>query len=108
MQTVLLYGSESWTINKTIMRKLTSFHRRCARFISGRHIRCIDEVWIYPDTKTTMEMTDLLPIEDYMAKRKETVRLYVETTKILEDCKNSLPAARNSNQTVWWSSDKKK
>ena len=52
-------------------------------------------------------MTDLLPIEDYMAKRKETVRLYVETTKNLEDCKNSLPAARNSNQTVWWSSDKK-
>ena len=106
VQTVLLYGSESWTINSNIMKKLTSFHRRCARFISGRHIRCVDDVWIYPDTKTTMEITDLLSIEEYMLKRKDTVRLYVRTTDILNKCKFSRPAPRNSNQTVWWTDEK--
>lgn len=41
-----------------------------------------DETWIYPATKETMELADLLPIEDYIEKRKLTVGGYgVEGTE---------------------------
>lgn len=40
VQSVLSYGSESWTVNKKIMKKLTSFHRRCAR-ISPRRLKVL-------------------------------------------------------------------
>jgi hypothetical protein len=39
VQSVLLYGSESWVLTKPMIRKLTSFHRRCARYITGIHIK---------------------------------------------------------------------
>ncbi len=38
VQAVLLYGSESWVLTLAMEKKLQSFHRRCARFITGQHI----------------------------------------------------------------------
>ena len=46
IQSVLLYGSESWVITKHAHKKLQSFHRRCARYITGCHIRVVNEEWI--------------------------------------------------------------
>lgn len=36
-----------------------------------RHIKCVDDVWIYPDTKTTMEITDNWPAFDWRVYAKE-------------------------------------
>lgn len=42
-----------------------------------------DETWIYPATEVTMELADLLPIEDYTEKRKLPVGGYgVEWTEV--------------------------
>jgi hypothetical protein len=43
VQSVLLYGSESWVLSVHSKRKLESFHRRCARCITGRHIHPNEE-----------------------------------------------------------------
>ena len=51
--------------------KLNSFHNRCARFITGRHIKKLDNnIWEYPDTSTTLKMANLLTINEYITKRK--------------------------------------
>ena len=102
IQSVLLYGSESWVISKHAHKKLQSFHRRCARFITGRHIKVVDEKWIYPDSKTTMEMADLLPIEEYIQKRKETVKIFTEERKIYSACKLSTYLTKNDRLLIWW------
>jgi hypothetical protein len=39
VQAVLLYGSESWTMTSSMCKKLQNFHHRCARHITGQHIR---------------------------------------------------------------------
>jgi hypothetical protein len=39
IQAVLLYGSESWALTESMERRLQSFHSRCARYITGQHIR---------------------------------------------------------------------
>jgi hypothetical protein len=57
VQSVLLYGSETWVISAANMRKLASFHPHgCARFISNRHIQPDDEgTWTYPSNESVLE-----------------------------------------------------
>ena len=84
VQSVLLYGSESWVLSEHAKRKLKSFHNRCARFVTGRHIRKIEETWIYPSSKDTLKLAGLLTIDEYITKRKETVKGYAVTTEIFK------------------------
>ena len=79
---VLLYGSESWVLTDHIKRKLNSFHNRCARFITGRHITKVDDQWHYPETKQTLELAHVLPVEDYIIKRKNTILDFAYNTNI--------------------------
>jgi hypothetical protein len=62
----------------------------------------IDDKWIYPNSKLTLEMAGLLTMEEYIAKRKETVSMYVNSTEIYNKCMRSKPSSRCSNQLVWW------
>jgi hypothetical protein len=51
IQSVLLYGSESWGISNYAMKTLRSFHQRCARYITGKHIwKDENENWHYPNS----------------------------------------------------------
>ena len=56
-----------------------------------------DLTWIYPETKVTMEMADLLTIDEYIETRKLTVGGYVEGTEIYDECKRM-----TTNRLVWW------
>ena len=104
IQSILLYGSESWVINNIMIERLNAFHRRCARFITGRHIRMLDDLtWVYPSTTKTLELADLLPIKDYVEKRKLTVAGYVEGTDIYAACKEV-----TTNRLVWWKISKRR
>ena len=67
VMSVLLYGSESWTITKDLERKLQSFHRRCARTIFGVTMFHVEKYHI--KTETVLEEINLLPINDYIARR---------------------------------------
>ena len=80
---VLLYGSESWVLSQSMLRNLESFHRRCARYITGRHIReNADGTWTCPDSKTTLSMAGLLPIDQYIRTRAATVMRYAKERSI--------------------------
>jgi hypothetical protein len=39
VQLVLPYGSESWVLTAGVLKQFGRFHRRCACFITGSHIR---------------------------------------------------------------------
>jgi hypothetical protein len=102
LQTVLLYGSESWVLNQNGRDKLRSFHHRSARFLTGRYITQIDDKWIYPETKKTLELAHLLPIEEYMLKRKNTIQLYACDTAIYEECRTKQLYVKADNTLQWW------
>jgi hypothetical protein len=104
VQTVLLYGSESWVLGTQIRRKLNSFHNRCSRFITGKHISYKKEadVWIYPSSKLTLLEADLLGIDDYIDKRKNTIWGYVEDGDLLKVCKFWEGITRGDNTLMWW------
>ena len=107
VQSVLLYGSESWVLNEKAKNKLKSFHNRCARFITGRHIRKIDETWICPDTKTTLELADLLTTNEYIEQRKETIREFAIGTDIFQKYNELACVTKTDNSLELWKEIKK-
>ena len=103
VQSILLYGSETWVISKQMLRMLRSFHRRCARFITGKHIWQDKEGnWHHPSSKEVLEMAGLKEIEIYIEQRKSTLMKYANERPIYKICKMSNPIASNVNQLVWW------
>ena len=67
IQSVLLYGSESWVLTQTMLRQLESFHHRCTRYITGRHIcKLPDDTWECPNTAETLEQAGLWTISQYI------------------------------------------
>ena len=102
VQTILLFGAESWVINENVRNKLRTFHNRCARFITGRFITKEEDIWIFPDTKTTLEVADLLSIDEYIMNRRNTISEYAMGTKLYSKCANSGNFNKSDNKLEWW------
>ena len=103
IQSVLLYGSETWVISNYMMKTLRSFHRRCARYITGKHIwKDEEDNWHHPDSNEILKLAGLLPIEEYIVQRKKSVMKYIGNRPIYEKCLKSKPIASKVNQIVWW------
>jgi hypothetical protein len=69
IQTILLFGSETWVINKEILQLLTSFHHSIARRLTGRYPRPIpetDDEWTHPSIQETLHIAGLFTMEEYL------------------------------------------
>ena len=108
VQSVLLYGAESWVLTLSMEKELQSFHRRCARYITGLHIRPNqDGTWTHPSSVEVLEKAGLLTIQEYIRCRRATVMKYAQSKFIYRQCVASTPLARNPNQLVWWKLDER-
>lgn len=106
VQAVLLYGAESWVLSLAMEKKLNSFHHRCARYITGQHIRQNpDESWTCPSSEYVLIKAGLWTIKEYVRRRRSTVRRDIVAKFIYRKCEASQPLASNPNQLVWWKSD---
>ncbi len=101
VQAVLLYGSETWVVSDFYLRQLRSYHSRIARYLTKRHIRQDENgTWHHPPTAGVLEEAGLRTVDEYIQKRRDTVRMkYVFGRPILNACR--LSAAIN-NKAVWW------
>jgi hypothetical protein len=103
IQSVLLYGSESWTLTDHHLQKFRSFHARVARCLTGRHIRCLEDgTWVYPPTQSVLADAGLESIDEYIRRRRQTVRSFARHLPIYEECRLSTAFATNVKKTVWW------
>jgi hypothetical protein len=76
VQAKLLYGAETWVLSQSLLRRLESFHARCARTLAHRPIhRNADGTWEHPHTDEVLERCGLSPISTYIAKRKTRLLL---------------------------------
>jgi hypothetical protein len=74
VQAVLLYGCESWVPMPQMEQSLQSFHHKCARYITGQHIRKnADGTWTCPKSSKVLEKANLLPIQAYIEKQRNTI-----------------------------------
>jgi hypothetical protein len=103
VQAVLLFGSETWVLTLGMEKKLQSFHHRCARYITGQHIRQNpDESWTCPSSSTVLMQAGLWTIQEYIQRRRNGVKSFAQTQPIFRQCEMSHSLASNPNQLVWW------
>ena len=73
VMTVLLYGSETWTISVSLIRQLESFHNRNIHLISRSFIKPENtslDTWTYPEMTELKEKLRLCSILEYINERK--------------------------------------
>ena len=103
VQAVLLYGSESWTLTEGTLQKLRSFHSRVARYICNKHIRQLEDgTWVHPSTEAVLEEAGLYTIDEYIRRRRVSVRRFVRGRPIFEACRRSQLLDSNRKRVVWW------
>ena len=105
VQSVLLYGADSWTVSKKDHNKLQSFHRRATRYITGMYIRLVDsERWEYPEHDEVLQKCGLFPIETYIQRRRGTLRKYMENYRndLLQRAETCGRHCRNVHKIMWW------
>jgi hypothetical protein len=86
---VLLYGSESWVLTLAMEKQLQSFHRRWARYITGKNIRQNkDGTRTYPSSENVLEMAGLWTIQEYIKSWRNTVMKYAISRLFIGNVKN--------------------
>jgi hypothetical protein len=91
VQSVLLYGSKSWTA--TMLATLNSFHNKVARRIAGLMPEVQDNAWYYPPLDQALKIAGLLPIKEYIRTCQNTVTAYIATRPILRLCETEATTA---------------
>ena len=83
VETVLLYGSETWAITRPMLNTLESFHKKCLRRLVGRQPRLDGngDLYIPPFFGDTFSKTGSSPIETYIQNWQETVQWYIRSRK---------------------------
>lgn len=81
VQSVLLYGSETWVLTKANYEILNSFHVTIARKISKTQFRQNPEtgIWDRTATATALERAGLSPLITYLVRRREYILPYAAT-----------------------------
>ncbi len=88
VQSVLLYGSETWNLTKTATAQLDRFHIRAAYRMAKVHKprRGLNQVWVYPATEGVLKECGMHSIPHYIGVRWETIFRYVVDRPIHTTC----------------------
>ena len=105
IQAILLYGAESWVLTRENLRKLNSFHLCAVQYMTGKHIRKKgDDSWEYPRHKDLLTECGLEEINQYINRRRTTLRHYLMTNKreLLREANQTRTPAPNALEILWW------
>ena len=88
VQSVLLYGSETWNLTQTALAGLEGFHIRAAYRMAKEHEpwKGPNHVWVYPATEDVLKECGMNPISHYIAVRQETIFRYMVDWPIHDLC----------------------
>ena len=105
VQSVLLYGAESWVVSQRDLKILRSFHRRAVRYMTNNHIRKLDEnEWVYPDHDSLERTCGLFDMNTYIKRRRGTLREYFEKFRpdLLREAEVEAKHSKDVNKLLWW------
>jgi hypothetical protein len=102
VQSTLLYGSATWVLTTDLIAQLNSFHYRVAHYITHQHIRQLPntDIWVYPDMPQTLAEINLLPITQYIEKRKNTLLTWTQNRQTYLEARH-IQNTRGGNQIFW-------
>jgi hypothetical protein len=107
VQTVLLFGSESWVLTPSMLGKLEGFHQQIARRLTGRapvYLRS-EGTWQYQPMGNAMEEAGLFSMNEYITRRRNKLVDYVATRSIYTTCRETEKRGLDRGHQYWWNQD---
>ena len=86
VQSVIMYGSETWGMTPHIDRMLDGFHRLAYRLPEKQPWQGRDGVWKYPPLEDAMAEAGLQEVENDVSCLKNTVEQFIATRTIMNLC----------------------
>ena len=82
---------------------LRGFHHRVARRLTGLSAHRHNGVWVVPPAEDALRAAGLLPIEEYITRRRHNLLVQVQTRPIYQICRGTerLPSTPHTRR-VWW------
>lgn len=104
VQSVLLYGAETWVMTPAVLLKLESFHKRIARRLANKmpYYVALEDKWIYPDIEVALETAGMYMMEHYVQVRQKTLMEVIGSRPIMEYCQQIARKSGSSRKSVWW------
>ena len=102
VQSVLLFGSETWCLTPATLQRLEGFHVRAARRMTGRMPVLANGVWVYPKTEEVLAAAGLRSIEYYVRIRRARILKWVEARPIYRLCRAAVRKRGTPPRTFWW------
>jgi hypothetical protein len=102
VMSVLLFGSETWSLAPGTLKRLDGFHHRAARWMAGmRPSHDGKGNWTYPSNTRALKKVGLYTIEHYIGVRWQTISNYIVNQPIFEHCQNGV-RKRGSSPRIFW------
>jgi len=103
VQTVLLFGCESWTLTEAMWTVLKGFHHWAARRMANMMAyRGPGNKWIYPPLEEVLKKADLYTMEHYVNKRQQRIVDYISTRPIWMHCMAASKKPGTPARTIYW------
>ncbi len=79
VQSVLLYGSETWVLSTVALARLEGFHLCTAYWMARKYVPCWEphHWWIYPPPDKVLEECGMHTIQHYINVLRQTIAKYV-------------------------------
>ena len=102
VQSVLLFGSETWVLLPATLQRLEGFHVKAARCMTGLLPKKVGGSWVFPKTKTVLAAAGLHTIEHYVQARRSRILRRVEDRPILKLCRDAERRRGTTLRLCWW------
>jgi hypothetical protein len=104
VKAVLLYGSETWSLSLSSMKRLEGFHIRAAWRMSGkRPERNMDGSWTYPRSEEVLEAVRMKSIAHYYVDvQQQTIANFIVSQPIHELCTGAVRKRGSPVPPFWW------
>ena len=104
VQSVLLYGSESWNLLTRVMARLEGFNIRTAyrMAVLNKPRRGLHHTWVYPRSKDVLNECGMQTISHFIGVRRDTILAYVVNRPIYQKCREGVRKRGSAPRQWWW------
>ncbi len=102
VQAVLLYGSETWSLAPSSLKRIEGFHIRAAWQMAGKRLaRNKDGLWTYPRLEEVLMAVGLKTIAHYVGMHCQTVANFIINQPIYVLCVEAVRKRGLPVQPFW-------
>jgi hypothetical protein len=87
VQSILLFGSETWTLSPVSLKSLEGFHIRATWRMEGKWpMKLPDGTWLYPKLAAVLDKVGLKTIAHYIGVQRQRIVSYIVNKPIFQSC----------------------